>query len=167
MRKKRTRATSSASTLRKRWTAKFLDKLRETGNVTDACEQAQVGRSAAYERKRTNKTFAAAWDQSLDEACDVLEREARRRAVEGVPRLKFHEGMVIMIPDPSQAPDTPADQIRMIPYVENEYSDGLLTLLLKAHRPEKFRENHKLEIDANMQYSAVEILTPLTSGRDG
>ena len=107
----------------------FLRALSTTGNVTAACRAAKVPRCSAYKHREEDPEFAAAWDEALDEAADRLEEEARRRAVEGVLQKKFTKGG-----EPIIDPET-GEQ-----YVEHVYSDTLLTLLLKAHRPEKFRE---------------------------
>ncbi|MGH7056864.1 MAG: hypothetical protein ACREFZ_03135 [Acetobacteraceae bacterium] len=62
----------------------------------------------------------------MEVAVDALEAEARRRALEGVATAVVYGGRVVL--DNAGAPLT----IR-------RYSDALLTLLLRAHRPEKYR----------------------------
>jgi hypothetical protein len=71
-------------------------------------------------------------DEATDEACDVLEAEAWRRAVDGVDRPIFQRG----------------EQVG----VERVYSDNLMVQLLKAHRPEKYRERTE-----NIQRGQTEI----------
>jgi hypothetical protein len=90
--------------------------------VRHACEAAGIGRTTAYEHRERHPDFALAWDEALEDACDLLEAEARRRALEGVEKPVYWQGVVV-------------GTIR-------EYSDTLMTLVLKAHRPEKFRERH-------------------------
>ena len=58
-------------------------------------------------------------------ATDTLEMEARRRASLGVEEPVYYQGQVVG-------------------YVR-KYSDVLLMFLLKAQRPEKFRDNHKID----------------------
>ena len=73
-----------------------------------------------------------------------MEEEARRRAVEGVAKLKFHQGQLIHIPvvDADGQPVLAENgEPKQKPYVEHEYSDTLLIFLLKGARPKKFREN--------------------------
>src|SRR5215212_1427682 len=67
----------------------WLDAYRVSGNVSHACRQAGVSRSALYEWRASDPEFAAAMDEAGEEACDLLEEEARRRAVEGIERLKL------------------------------------------------------------------------------
>jgi hypothetical protein len=97
--------------------------------VSDASRTAGVSRKTAYQQRSEDSDFAAQWDEALDEACDALEAEARRRAVEGVEQKKFTRGG-----DPIVDPET-GEQ-----YKERVYSDTLLVFLLKGHRPERYRE---------------------------
>jgi hypothetical protein len=77
-------------------------------------------------------------------ANELLEVEARRRAVDGVIKLKFYKdkdtGEALPVIDPRTRQ----------PYVEYEYSDTLLTLLLKAHMHEKYAERQKVENTGSM-----------------
>lgn len=66
-----------------------------------------MGRTRAYEARQRDEDFAVAWHEALDDACDELESEARRRALAG--------------------------------------SDQLLMFLLRSHRPERYRENYRVE----------------------
>lgn len=131
-----------------RWVKGFLTALRESGIVRVACDAAKIDRSTVYDHRIADATFAEAWDLALDEAADLLEEEARRRALQGVQRLKFHNGVLIKVPVPS-ADGTPLldndGQPIMVPYVEHEYSDTLAIFLLKGAKPEKYRERQQVE----------------------
>lgn len=82
----------------------------------------------------------------MESAADLLEEEARRRAYDGVRRLKFDRGKMITIPmeDLDGAPilDENSKPI-MVPYVEHEYSDTLMMFLLKGARPERYRDRQE------------------------
>lgn len=108
------------------WKGAFLIALSQNGNVSGACLAAQIDRSAVYRAKDDDPSFAARWDEALKIAVDRLEAEAWRRAVEGVDEPVFHKGQKV-------------GAIR-------RYSDTLLTVLLKAHNPERFREKVELVI---------------------
>ena len=86
----------------------FLDRLRNCGNVRLSCKAAGVPRRTAYNWRTKWTTFKTEWDEALEDACDMLEAEAWRRATDG-------------------------------------QSDRLLMFLLKAHRPDKFKERAALE----------------------
>jgi len=102
------------------WEARFLQVLSEGNTVSEACRLARVGRATAYEHRRSRLDFAARWKDAEDAACDMLEAECRRRALEGTPKPVFYQG-------------AECGEVR-------EYSDTLLIFLLKAKRPEEFRE---------------------------
>lgn len=76
------------------WTNPFLNALREHGVVAQACRDAGVTSSVVYNRRREDADFAAAWDNALEDACDALELEARRRAVQGVEEPVVHQGQL-------------------------------------------------------------------------
>lgn len=64
------------------WVEPFLHNLRNTANVRAACNAAGVGRTVVYNRRDSHPDFAARWDQAMEEACDILEHVARKRAFE-------------------------------------------------------------------------------------
>lgn len=104
---------------------RFLTVLGQSANVSLACEAARIDRSTAYKERSRNPDFSAQWKQAIESAVDDLEAEAWRRAKEGVEKPIFQGGK----------------QVGAI----KEYSDALTIALLKAHRPEKYRENFKTE----------------------
>lgn len=108
--------------------------LSATGNVSEAALRAGIERSTAYRLYQSTPDFAEAWDASLEVACDALELEARRRAFLGTQKPVFYKGQE-------------CGSIR-------EYSDTLMVVLLKAHRPEKFRERTE---NFNLNLSADEL----------
>lgn len=94
--------------------------LAETANVSKACDGAGVGRSAMYSWRREDQEFAAKWDEAMDVGVGALEDEAHRRAFEGCDEPVYYLGQKV-------------DTVK-------KYSDTLAIFLLKAHRPEKYRE---------------------------
>jgi hypothetical protein len=103
----------------------FFDTLASTGNVSEACRAVDVCRDSAYEHRKADAGFSALWDEAIETSTDALDLEARRRALFGTERPVFYQG-------------EECGRVR-------EYSDTLMVFLLKAHRPEKYRENVKLE----------------------
>jgi hypothetical protein len=124
--KKRTRPT-------KNWREKVLAVLKETGNITDSCRRAGINKGTLYNHRDKDPEFALALSDAIEASIENLELEARRRAEKGTKKPIYQQG-------------------RLVGYVQ-EYSDTLLIFLLKAHKPEKYRErydfNHggKLEIN--------------------
>lgn len=109
---------------------KFLAVLRRTCNVSEAAAAAGIGRRTAYEWRDADDAFREAWDDAAQEAADHLEREAWRRAVEGTDKPITFQGQITA--------------------TYKEYSDRMLELLLKAHRPEKFKERVANELSGKV-----------------
>jgi hypothetical protein len=105
---------------------KILDALREGYSVAGACRAAKVGRTAAWEWRNADETFAAEWDDAILEGSEVLEDEARRRAFAGTDKPVYQGGQMV-------------GTIR-------EYSDTLLIFMLKGRMPEKYRERTQTEV---------------------
>ncbi|TKD50208.1 terminase [Sphingomonas baiyangensis] len=113
----------------------FLKTLRETCNVSEAARAAGIGRRTAYEWREADETFAANWQDAEDEAADKLEREAWRRAVEGTDKPVTFQGAITA--------------------TYKEYSDRMLEILLKAHRPDKFVERFKGEVSGGVSITVL------------
>lgn len=108
------------------WQARFVTAFRERGLVRYACEAAGVSKQHAYKVRAEDPSFRAAWDEAREDAIEVLEREARRRAVDGVQK--------------------PVYQGKELVGHVTEYSDVLLIFTLKAMRPEMYRDRVSAEI---------------------
>lgn len=108
----------------------FLHVLAETCNVSKAAAAIGVARMTVYEWRDDDPVFAAAWDKAKALGVEALEDEAHRRAFEGVDKPVFYQG-------------GECGAVR-------EYSDTLAIFLLKAHNPEKYRENSKVEISGHL-----------------
>lgn len=102
----------------------FLDAFRARGNVLRACEAAEVGRRTVYDWIEKDLAFKARFEEAREDAVDLLEDEARRRAVDGVKEPVYQNGKVV-------------GHI-------TRFSDRLLEQQLKAHRPERYRERMEL-----------------------
>ncbi len=69
------------------WTGRFLELLQATGNITLAAQGAGIDRTTAYAKAARDPAFAAAWRAAHEAAVDLLEGEARRRALAGSDQL--------------------------------------------------------------------------------
>ena len=99
------------------WQPRFLEVIRSTANVRLAAHEAGIDRSTPYRRAERDPAFAEAWAEASDDAIDLLEGEARRRALAG--------------------------------------SDALLMFLLRAHRPERFRESLDVRVELRREAEQV------------
>lgn len=128
------KARTDRTVLRARET--FIAQLAQGASITMAAERAGVGRTTAYEWKAADEAFAALWEEALEAGIDRLEDEARRRAVHGVEKPVVAMGKIARNDDGT---------VLMI----REYSDTLLALMLKAKKPDQYRER----VDANLKHS--------------
>lgn len=103
----------------------FLAEYAKTGNISHSARAVGIDRGTHYKWLDDPK-YAVAFGSADAEAGDVLEAEARRRAVEGV--------------------DEPAGWYKGEPggYVRR-YSDTLLIFLLKGRKPEVFGDKIRAE----------------------
>lgn len=97
---------------------KFLEKLRETANVTLAASSIGITRQHMYDLKREDERLAEEWDNAVAEGADILEAEAWRRGYQGYQEPVFYQGEICG--------------------TVIKYSDRLLERLLEAHKPDKF-----------------------------
>ena len=93
--------------------------------VTAACNAVGIARSTVYEARQRDEAFAVAWADVEEKIIEQLEAAAIRRARDGVARPVFQGGKLVGH--------------------ERVYSDGLMALLLKARRPERYRDNVRME----------------------
>lgn len=118
--------------------AKWLEAFDEEGTVFQACKKAGIGRSTVYEWRQKDESFAIAWHDVEEATTERMEREAYRRSVEGTVRDIYHQGEVVGS--------------------ERQYSDTLLIFMLKARRPERYRDNVKIEHAGSIDHKGAAIL---------
>jgi hypothetical protein len=102
----------------------FLAAYAELGNITKAAIAAEVSRQIHYDWL-LDPVYAEVFAEAEGAAADLLEAEARRRAVNGTTKPVFYQG----------------ERCGGI----QEYSDTLLMFLLKGSRPDKFRDNAQID----------------------
>lgn len=109
----------------------FLESYAQWANITFACETSGVARRTVYEWQEHDADFAIAMRQAGDAATERLEREAWRRATEGSPytRTSYYRG-------------EPVGTDHKV-----EYSDQLMMLLLRARKPDTYRETTNVNVN--------------------
>jgi hypothetical protein len=65
------------------WEKSYIIALAQTGNVTLSAQMAGIARGTARERYDTSPEFRKACDDAINQGIDILEAEARRRALAG------------------------------------------------------------------------------------
>jgi hypothetical protein len=118
----------------------LLGAYAECGSLRKAALAADVARSNHTKWLKSSDSYAKAFKVAEEVACQVLEDEARRRAVEGVEEPIYYQGVRVG-----------HRQVR---------SDVLLMFLLKGANPDKYRDRadvthrgdkeHPIPVDMNM-----------------
>lgn len=136
----------------------FCAALAETCNVRKACAAVDISPYTAYKWRKEMPAFADAWDEAQQAAVLLLEDEAHRRAFEGVERPLTHQGQFTFLYREETDPAT--GEVKRVPVLDEdgnhkkaairEYSDLMAIFLLKAHKPEKYRENSRVELAGHL-----------------
>ena len=111
----------------------FLTVLATTGNVSEAVRLAGLGRRSVYDRKERDPEFAQAWHEALQVSYDAVEHAVRNRAVEGWLEPVFYQGEIV-------------GHVR-------RFNDENARFLLKAKRPQEFRE--RMEISGQVDVATT------------
>ena len=122
----------SLSRARKRM---FLEAIAEYGNIHAASRVTGIPRSIHYDLMKRDPEYAKAFHEATDVAIEAMEAEARRRAVEGITKDVYQGGRRV-------------GEVR-------EYSDTLLMFLLKAVRPDRYRERVDLTVDIRREAERI------------
>ncbi len=129
---------------------KFVACYAEHGVLTRAAEEADIDPRRHYEwleRPDLYPDYKAEFDEAYERATDLLEVEAFRRGHDGYLEPKFGTG-----PGPF-AGTIEVGTIR-------RFSDRMLELLLKARRPQEYRERSTVQVGVGVNASRVEIILP-------
>lgn len=113
----------------------FCTALATTGLVRKACEAVGISMTTAFKWRKGIPQFAEMWDEATEVSTALAEDEAWRRAVDGFDKPVFHKGEFV-------------DNVRC-------YSDPLLMTLLKARKPDTYRENSRLELSGRVELSSM------------
>lgn len=125
----------AARSFTKKKRERFIERLAETGSPRRAAEFACITPQWAYQVRKVDPEFAEAWADAERLFVDRLECEADRRAMEGVPRVKYFRGI-------------PVGE-------EREYSDSLLMFRLKGLARERYRESQSVRHEGSVSVSFV------------
>lgn len=115
--------------------ATFLTHLSKTAHVTASAAAAGLDRAWIYGYKKQDPEFSAAWDEAIELGNEFLEDTAIKRATTGVERDVYYQGEVVG--------------------QESVFSDALLMFMLKARRPERFKERTAADINAKVTGAVV------------
>lgn len=137
--------------------AAFLKRFMETGNETAAAAAADVARTTPYAWRERHPDFAKEWDAAKEVLADNIEGALYDRAVHGVVKYHFHKGQLVggwMLDGQIVAEGTGGAEF--VPFTWREFDTTAAIFLLKALRPDKYRE--RFTIDVNVLTAEAERL---------
>jgi Homeodomain-like domain len=97
-----------------------LDLLSQGHTLAHVRKVLGINRVTVYRWRQVDPSFAVAYTDAMEAGTDLIEDEARRRAVDGYDRPVFQGGKLVGV-------------VRV-------YSDELAAMLLRGRRPEIYRE---------------------------
>lgn len=114
------------------WKGPFLRALSMSPNVSGAARQAGISRQYAYRIRKDDPVFLEAWEEAVNIAVDRYYQILVQRSTVGETRTTTKTRVLLK---------EGAEAERETVTIETTYvSDNGLIALLKAHRPEQFRE---------------------------
>ncbi len=119
----------------------FLDALARRGTVKFACEEVGITRWEATRERAADPEFNRLWSEAIEEIADTLEAEAMRRAVQGYElrtTVRRREKKEMKKDEDGGKGASSGETEGEMEQIAHKYSEGLLVLLLRANRPEKF-----------------------------
>ena len=119
----------------------FLEALARRGTVKAACEEVGITRYEAKKERAADPIFDRLWSEAIEEIADLLESEAMRRAVTGYETrtvVRRREKKETRKDDGEVSGAVSGETEGEVEQVSQRFSEGLLILLLKANRPDKF-----------------------------
>ena len=125
---KSTRRTSSSRARLERLKKRFLEQIALCPSISLACEVSGLPRATYYEQRDQDTEFAAQVDAARDRGVDAFEDRCLSDAHHGIERPIYQQG-------------------KLVGY-ERIYSDKMRELMLKSHRPERYREGNALAASA-------------------
>jgi hypothetical protein len=115
------RATLSGSEVTRMAKVRFLVEFAKLGILGPSAKKAEISRVTVFQWKEKDPQFKRLYDEAYAYSIELLEQEARRRATKGVKKPIFFQGQ-----------ECGTVQV---------FSDQLLIFLLKAAKPDTYREN--------------------------
>lgn len=127
------------------WVATYLDELEDHGLTARAARAAGTTSHAVDKYASAHPEFEQARQEALDLFGDTLEQAAVTRAVHGVTKPVFYKG-------------EECGEVQ-------EYSDGLLTTLLKGRRGHLYGDKKEVNFRGDIQIVMAGVAQPLAPGQ--
>lgn len=137
------------------WKPIYLEALRRVPVISRACEAAGIARTTAWRALQTDKDFALAHEDAMEQGIDSAEAELFRRAVQGFDEPVIDKGKLAYLCEPAlddegsvQFDDRGNVKMKLVrdernmpvPLTVKKHSDYLLGLFVKGRRKKVYAE---------------------------
>lgn len=145
------------------------------GTITTAARESKISMSNHTTWLSQDDAYVEAYEHAKRFLNEELEREARRRAMQGVRQYKFHNGTPVLIQCSQDDPESmPVDtiingeekRVYMKHYYEHKYSDSLLMFMMKGKDPEQWGDKTKIEstnVNTNVEVDLNTVMDQIES----
>lgn len=117
---------------------KWLNEFVQRGSITATCKARKISRQTFYDWTKQDTEFKKVFEeQARPMITTLLEDEAYRRAMQGVPKGIYYKGEKIA--------------------TEREYSDSLLVTLLRANCPQRYKNVVDTTLNGNLNVNNISL----------
>lgn len=146
--------------------AEFLAAYSRLGHITLAAAVAGVNRSSHYSWMKEDPTYLERFQAAHEQALDYVEDVVMESATQGIEEPVIYQGQLSYLPLFDEAGNVVRDENGYIklsnkPLTVRKRNDVAAFFLLKAGRPDKYRENSTVELKGSVDV----IVQKLTAGR--
>ncbi len=121
---------------------KWLNEFIQRGSIAATCKARKISRQTFYDWTKQDTEFKRVFeDEARPMTTTLLEDEAYRRAMQGVPKGIYYKGCKIA--------------------TEKEYSDTLLVMLLRANCPQRYKNFVDTTVNGSMNINDVSLTDKL------
>lgn len=138
----------------------FLKAVEKYLNISAAAKAVKIDRMTHYRIWMRDPAYAAAFKLACDTGIEALEDLAHERVVEGWDEPVF--GTLFEDHVSPEGKVTPIKKWGVVGF-KRKFSETLHVLLLKAHKPDRYRERLDIKADVNLNMS---IASKLAAGRE-
>lgn len=114
----------------------IIQLLREGFFISEICEQLGIRPRYVRDMRAEDKEFDEDYKDADAAFVDTIEREAIRRAKDGVLEPVVSRGQLVMVKN---------EDGKMEPLMQRKYSDGLMALILKGRRRDIYGDKQQIE----------------------
>ena len=157
---------------KKPWRERIIPHIAAGETIATAAAMVGIEPCTVYRAKDNDPEFREKYDNAMRESIDHLEREARKRAYHGTEEPVIYQGKLCFCLTDENGTQLPIELLEKLPVGKDgkpaipkgwtikpltirKPSDCLMTLILRARRPEVYREVVKHTSDGSFKEEQI------------